>query len=59
MIMTFKSQQMWFSVVPFVLCPGVVPESESQVETSRKDGHQHHEAPRLPHAVIQSPPNAS
>lgn len=37
---------------------GVVPEPKGQVETSRKDGQHLHEAPRLRHASLQSPPNA-
>lgn len=42
-----------------MLCPGVVPKSKGQVEAPRKNGHQHHEAARLPHAVIQPRPYAS
>lgn len=41
------------------LCPGVVSEPEGQVETSREDGHQHHEAARFPYAILQSFPDAT
>lgn len=41
------------------LSPGVVPEPEGQMETSREDGHQHHEAARFSHAFLQSSPDAS
>lgn len=37
---------------------GLVPEPKGQVETSRKDGQHHYEAPRLRHAVLQSAPDA-
>lgn len=37
------------------VCPGLVPESQSQMEATGENRCQHHEAPWLPHALLQPP----